>query len=83
VKIPKWSELTRGATWEFPAIPPVHFSAIVTNPDGGHSSGGSFYVMPNVCGAGALTPIIGFGLAMGVMTLAGTVRARRRRTKNS
>ena len=79
VTIPGWSQL--GTTWEFPFPPP--FKAYVTNPDGGQGAGGSFTVTPNPCGAGAISPIVGFGLVMGVMTLAGTVRARRRRTKKS
>jgi IPT/TIG domain len=35
-----------------------------------------------VCGGGALSPILGFGLVMGLITLAGTVRSRQRRLTN-
>ena len=61
--------------------PPV-FYFVITNPDRCQVAGGNFSVYP-YCGTGAISPIIGFGVVMGIMTLAGTVRARRRRTKKS
>jgi hypothetical protein len=71
--IPKW--------WEMILFPdytgPPSFRAEVTNPDGGHGSGGTFDVCPNPCGEGASISIIGLGLMMGMMALAGSGKLRR------
>jgi hypothetical protein len=73
VTIPKYSEMLAP---EILSVPP--FYAIVTNPDGSRASGGTFSVCYNLCGDGAVISIMGFGLMMGIMTLAGSSKLRRR-----
>jgi len=79
ITIPKYSEIPKpaGST----SVPPYY--AVVTNPDGGSGSGGTFNITKNPCGTGAAPAIVGFGLMMGAMTLAGTIRVRRRRVEKS
>lgn len=57
------------------------YSVTVRNPDGGSVTGSSFLIFPNPCGAGAIGPLIGFGLVMGILSLAGTVRVRKLQKK--
>jgi IPT/TIG domain len=52
------------------------YSVTVRNPDGGSVTGASFLIFPNPCGAGAIGPLIGFGLVMGMLSFAGTMRMR-------
>ncbi len=66
--IPIWVENTMAA-----------YTVTVKNPDGSAGAGASFLIFPNPCGAGAIGPMIGFGLLMGMLSLAGTMRVRRRR----
>jgi IPT/TIG domain len=78
IRTPKWSEIPSPTLHN---SVPYMYLARVSNPDGGSGTGGSFMVVSNPCGAGAISPIIGIGLVMGIMTLAGTVRARKRRAR--
>jgi hypothetical protein len=61
------------------SLPLGKYDVVVTNPDGqaGRLTGG--FTVTNICGQGAGTMVVGFGLMMGLLSLGGSGLLRRRR----
>jgi photosystem II stability/assembly factor-like uncharacterized protein len=65
-------------TFFFFGQPPGTYDVVVANPDGGEASLiGGFYLIP-ICGAGSGTALLMLGLALGLLSLAGTKGILRR-----
>jgi hypothetical protein len=59
------------------------YDVIVRNPNGDEGVLGQGFSITNICGGGAAISLSVFGILMGFLSLAGTVRLRKRRQKKS
>ncbi|MEW6554833.1 MAG: hypothetical protein AB1384_11170 [Actinomycetota bacterium] len=62
---------------------PGIYDVVVTNPDGQEARLASGFTVTSPCGAGSGTALLMLGLTLGLLSLAGPVRLRRRRNTRS
>jgi hypothetical protein len=58
---------------------PGTYDIVVTNPDGGEGKLGNGFSITSACGAGSGSAVLMLGLALGLLSLAGSRSMKRRR----
>jgi len=58
---------------------PGAYDVVVTNPDGGEGRLGAGFNVTSACGAGSGSAVLMLGLALGLLSLAGSFKVRRKR----
>ena len=64
-------------------VEPGIYDVVVTNPDGQEARLQGAFTVTSPCGAGSSTALLMLGLTLGLLSLAGSVRMRSRRKKDS